>query len=470
MIDSVESANQAVREASPALYEALSPLGRRAFFPRDIPFQAAQARGKAYNGTIGQITDGAGGAVALPSMAAALSGLPDAARNRAFLYSPIEGVPEVRRLWREWQRRDLPDGPAGPGWPDGPADGGRELLSTTPTITAGLTHGLSIAADLFGGEGRAVAVPSPFWGNYRQAFALRTGARIVTAPAYREGRFDPGAIAAALSSEEAGLAAGEPAVAIVNYPSNPGGYSPTEEERRTLAASLVRVAETRPLVVLCDDAYAGLVFEEDVPSRSPFWDLQGLHPNLVPVKIDGATKEFSFFGGRVGFVTFPFDPDAPVAEALESKVKCMVRAAMGSPVATSQIVLLQALASGRAAEEVEGVRRLLAGRWRGLAGALAEVDRDLLEPLPSNAGCFALVALGPEPRERGLTAGRIRLHLLDEEDTGLVSVGDDHLRIAHCSVAEADLPELVRRMERGVRTLCASSSSRDRDPPPPASV
>jgi aspartate/methionine/tyrosine aminotransferase len=455
MIDTVESANRAIREASPALDAALSPLGRRAFFPRDIPFQAAQARGKAYNGTIGQITDGAGGAVALPSMAAALSGLPDAARNRAFLYSPIEGIAEVRSLWREWQRRALPERA------DLSADGG-ELLSTLPTVTAGLTHGLSICADLFGGEGRVVAVPAPFWGNYRQAFALRTGARIVSAPAYRRDggavRWDPGAIEAALTSnggsDEAGLAPGEPAVAIVNFPSTPGGYSPTAEERSALAESLVRVAEVRPLVVLCDDAYAGLVFEDGVPRHSPFWDLQGLHPNLVPVKIDGSTKEFSFFGGRVGFVTFPFEPGTPVAEALESKVKNMVRAAMGSPVATSQVVLLQALTSGTAAQEVEGVRRLLADRWRALSDALAGVDRELLDPLPSNSGCFALVALGPKPRERGLTAGRIRLHLLEAEDTGLVSVGDDYLRIAHCSVAEKDLPELVRRMERGVATLC----------------
>ena len=176
-------------------------------------------------------------------------------------------------------------------------------------------------------------------------------------------------------------------------------------------------------MVLCDDAYAGLVFEEGIPARSLFWDLQGRHPNLVPVKIDGATKEFSFFGGRVGFVTFRLRPGVAGAEALESKVKCLVRAAMGSPVATSQIVLLQALESGHAAQGVERVRRLLAGRWRALAEALARVDGELLDPLPSNAGCFALVALGPKPKAKGLTAGTIRLHLLEAEDTGLVSVG-----------------------------------------------
>lgn len=442
MIETVETANAAIREASPALHAALSPLGRRAFFPQDVPFQAAQARGKAFNGTIGQITDGRGRAVPLPSMAAALGGLAPEARNRALLYSPVEGIPEVRRRWRAWQRREVPE----------------TSPSTLPAVTAGLTHGLALAADLFGGEGRVVAVPAPFWGNYRQAFALRTGARIVSAPAYRDGRWDPRAVEAALAG--AALPPGEPAICIVNFPSNPGGYSPAPAEREELLRSLVRVASDRPLVVISDDAYAGLVYEREVMARSLFWDLAGRHPNLVPVKVDGATKEFSFFGGRVGFLTFAVDPGSPAAEALESKVKCLVRAGLGSPVATSQVVLLQALESGEAAAQVEEVRRLLEGRYRALRQALSGCDPAFVVPLPFNSGCFALVALGPEARDAGLTAGAVRHHLLDAEDTGLVSIGDEHLRIAHCSVAEADLPELVRRLERGVAALARAQPVR----------
>lgn len=442
MIGSAETANDAIREASPALAAALSPLGRRAFFPQDIPFQAAEARGKTYNGTIGQITDGHGGAVPLPSMAAALDGMAPDARNRALLYSPVEGIPEVRRLWRDWQRRDAAEG----------------LPSTLPLVTGGLTHGLALAADLFGGDGRAVAVAAPFWGNYRQTFALRTGARVVSAPAYEAGAFSPRAIETALAG--AGLAPGEPAVCIVNTPSNPGGYSPDPAEREELVASLVRAAAERPLVVLVDDAYAGLVYEDGIPSRSLFWDLQGRHANLVPVKIDGATKEFSFFGGRVGFLTFAFEPGSPAAEALESKVKCLVRAGMGSPVAISQMVLREALASPDAAAQVEAVRRLLAGRYRALRAALAGCDPALLTPLPFNSGCFALVALGPEAGASGLSAGAVRRHLLDVEETGLVSIGERHLRIAHCSVAEEDLPELVRRLERGVAALTGPAAAR----------
>jgi len=341
-----------------------------------------------------------------------------------------EGLPEVRRLWRAWQRRGV-----------NPA-----LPTSLPLITVGLSHGLSLLADLFGGEGRAVAIPRPFWGNYRQAFAVRTGSRVLTAPGYVDGCYNVHAIADAL----AGVPEGEPAVAILNLPSNPGGYSLTPAERDAVRASLLEVAERRPLVVVCDDAYAGLVYEPDVPRVSLFWDLIGSHPNLVPVKVDGATKEFSFFGGRVGFLTFALDPGSDEAREMEGKVRMLVRSGVRAPIETSQRVLLEALRNERIGEEIEQVRRLLEGRYRALKEALAQADPGLLTVLPFNSGCFALVEL-PEPL--GLTSEQVRRHLLEHYETGLISLEPRYLRIAHCSVDAGALPELARRLEQGVKEL-----------------
>jgi aspartate/methionine/tyrosine aminotransferase len=433
MRDPLADVNAPLEAGAPALFRALSPLGRRAYFPADIPAQGAQARGKALNGTIGQITDGRGGAVPLPRLAEALSGLAAEDRNQALLYSPIEGMPEVRRRWREWQRRGL----------RGPAE---SLPSSLPLVTAGLTHALAILADLFGGEGRALALPRPFWGNYRQTFAVRTGATVRTAPAYVEGRFNVHAFAEALD----GLPDGEPAVAILNLPSNPGGYSLMVEERQQMLESLRAIAERRPFVVICDDAYAGLVFEPEIPRSSLFWELIGLHPNLVPVKVDGATKELSFFGGRVGFLTFAAEPASDVAQALESKMKLLVRSVIGSPAAASQVAVLHALRHDGIASQVEAVRALLDERYHVLKKALAEIDPRLLTVLPFNSGCFALAEL-PEPL--GLTSEQVRRHLLDHHDTGLISMEPRYLRIAHCSVDAAALPELARRLEKGIKEL-----------------
>lgn len=439
MSELVARTNEVLAEATPALFRALGPLGRRLAFPPDIPFQAAQARGKNYNATIGQITDGAGRALPLSAIAAGLVGLDETDRNRALLYSPVEGIAELRDRWRSWQRRGVGD----------------EVPSTLPIVVDGLTHGLAMVADLFGAEGRALAVPQPFWGNYRQTFTTRTGCRVVSAPAYRAGHFNPLAWEEALAEQPDG----EPALALVNLPSNPGGYSPTSDERAVLVDSLVRIAAARPLVVLCDDAYAGLVFEDDVPTTSLFWDLAArvadprdeADRNLIPVKVDGATKELLYFGGRVGFVTFALPPGSAAAVALESKVKCLTRAVVGSPVATSQVLMLQALRDPeRTAAEFTGARELLAGRYRALRAALAEVDHTWLRPLPFNSGCFALLEL---PEELGLVAEDVRQHLLEHEDTGLVSIAPRYLRIAFCSIAEPAIPELVKRIERGVRTL-----------------
>src|SRR5262245_14905889 len=127
-------ADETLRAEAPAVWAALSPLGRRLYQPANfLPQQTAEARGTEYNGTIGQITDGAGRPLPLAPMAAALSGLPGAARDRAFLYSPVEGIAEVRAAWRARQRRGIPD----------------EIPSSLPIATSGRELAISAAAEMF---------------------------------------------------------------------------------------------------------------------------------------------------------------------------------------------------------------------------------------------------------------------------------------------------------------------------------
>lgn len=434
-MSTAEALNQTLEREAPAVAAALSPLGRRAFYPPDIPFQAAQARGKKYNATIGQITDGAGRILALPTIAAALDRLSDEDRNRALLYSPIEGIAELRERWQKWQAPS-----------PSPVAGGKVPASSVPIVTCGLAHALALTADVFAGPGRKVFIPAPFWGNYRQVYGVRTGAEVVAVPAFPGYRFDPRALAVAISQ----LPTGEPAVALLNIPANPTGYSPTPEERRALAASLLWEAEKRPIVVVCDDAYAGLVYEQGIPTESLFWDLAGRSPNLIPLLVTGSTKELVFFGGRVGFLTLPWASDSPITGALESKIKGLIRSGIGSPPALSQMVLLQALRKDDIRKEIAVVVGVLADRYRALRSELARAEREhgAFRVLPFNSGVFALVEL-PE----GIDADRLRRHLLDNEDVGLVSIGEKYLRIAFCSLAVEAVPELVKRLVRGVGVL-----------------
>ena len=426
----LERINATLREEAPAVWAALSPLGRDVVYPPDIPFQAAQARGTRYNATIGQITDGAGSVLRLEAIESSLR-LEEDDRNKALLYSPIGGLDELRGLWERWQR------PAG-----------FDALSP-PLVTVGLTHGLALVADLFAGQDTPVIVPQPSWGNYRQVFGLRRGARMISVDAYRKpspNQFEwrPDAIAEALDE----LPEGAPALAILNLPSNPGGYMPSAEERNALSSSLEAAASRRPVVVICDDAYAGLVYEPGVPSESVFWDLLGRHENLLPIRLAGSTKEFLLFGGRVGFLTLPFASGTAVADALDNKLRGLIRSGVGSPAALSQVVLLQALRQAEIGQEVEAIRALLGRRRSRLAEALqraAEQTGGRLRPLPANAGAFALIEL-----DESLNAAELRLRLIEESDVGLVSIGDRYLRIAFCSLAEEDVEELVARLVSAV--------------------
>ncbi|HEX4966545.1 MAG TPA: aminotransferase class I/II-fold pyridoxal phosphate-dependent enzyme [Thermoanaerobaculia bacterium] len=318
--DPILDPDTVIREASPALWLALSPLGRSLRQPASfLPLQTAEARGKPFNATIGQITDGRGGAVPLPSMAAAFSGLDEAERSRAFLYSSVEGFPDLRRLWREWQRR-----------------GARpETPSSLPMVTVGTAQALALAAELVVAEGRKVVLPDPPRDGDRELFTIRLGAEPILCDCCRGGRFDPVAVSRLL----AGFPEGEPAVVVLEFPRKDTGYEPKSRERTSFCWALAGAAEHRPVVAIVDDTWEGL----GTPSTSLFWGMIGLHPNLVPIKVDGAEGQLGFAGGRIGFITFPFEPESGIAVALESKLKMLLRAELGSPSAASQVVLLRGL-------------------------------------------------------------------------------------------------------------------------------
>jgi len=318
--DPIREPDTVIREVSPALWLALSPLGRTLRQPASfLPLQTAEARGKTFNATIGQITDGRGGAVPLPAMAAALAGLDEAERSRAFLYSSVEGFPDLRRLWREWQRRGVR----------------AEIPSSLPMVTVGTTQALALAAGLVVAEGRKVVLPAPTRDGDRELFTVRLGAEAMPCDCCRGGRFDPAAIPRLL----AGLPEGEPAVVVTEFPRQGTGYEPKSRERTAFCWALAGAAERRPVVAIVDDTWEG----PGTPSTSLFWGMIGLHPHLVPLKVDGAEGQLGFAGGRIGFLTFPFEPESGIAVALESKLKMLLRAEVGSPPAASQVLLLRAL-------------------------------------------------------------------------------------------------------------------------------
>ena len=383
------------------------------FFPMGIPAQAGEAKGCPINATIGQLTDGHGGALALPAISQHIQGL---STEQATLYTPQGGNKDLRAAWLN----KLKASGAGP--------------MSLPFCTVGLTHGLSLLADLFVDEDTDVLLPNPGWGNYNLIFGVRGGGRVHRYPVLEGGRFAETAIADALEKVQT------KGVLVLNFPGNPTGYTPTPDEVRPWLDAIKKT--TKSIVVICDDAYAGFVYEDGLQERSVFHELSDApRDTVLTAKVDGATKELCFFGGRVGFVTF--GTDGPAADALESKLKGMARASVSTGSATAQAMVLSALRNPDLEAQQHDRRSIGQARYRCLRDALAEAG---LVASPFNSGFFALIAVPGDPNA-------LRLRLL-ERGVGVVALPQHGaIRVAFSSTAIEHIPELVKTIASEVGTL-----------------
>lgn len=408
--------NDRIRAINPVILEALSPLGRRSFFPKGIPFQAGQAKDCHINATIGQITDGAGSPLPMAPMAEKLSGLKP---TDAFLYAPIQGRDATRKAWHAKLAAEDP----------------RMEQVALGQVTAGICHALSMGADLFFSPGETLIIPDLYWDNYETVFQVRLEGDFKTFPFYNAaGGFNVEGLRATLAAHPG------KANVLLNFPSNPNGYSPTHAELKAIADVLVEAAAVRPVVVFCDDAYHGLVFEPTATSKSLFFELIQRHPNLIPLKCDGVTKELSFFGGRVAFLHFGVDK--ALGEILVDKCKGLIRSGIGGTVGLSQALTEVELADPRHPAEFERVRATLERRCHQLKAALAKPTRHW-RVFPFNAGCFCLLEL-----REGLRAEEVRQRMIREESVGVVSQGERCIRLAFCSLKEEAIQPLVEALER----------------------
>jgi aspartate/methionine/tyrosine aminotransferase len=228
-------------------------------------------------------------------------------------------------------------------------------------------------------------------------------------------------------------------VLVLNFPHNPTGYTPTKTEARALAQELVRLAATGlRLVVLCDDAYFGLFYEEDVYPNSIFTLLHNAHENLLAIKVDGATKEDFVWGFRVGFLTFGargLNDDH--YEAINQKVLGTIRTTISSSSRVGQTLLYKELSS----LVYHGIKvkfaKVLEERFRTVKTILeTRVTGKSLKALPFNSGYFMTFEL-----TRG-TSEELRRHLLKTEGIGTIALNDKYLRIAYSSVDNRDLRAL----------------------------
>jgi aspartate/methionine/tyrosine aminotransferase len=427
--------NARLEAAAPEVLGMLSALGRRLYYPKGILTQSAEARQKAHrsNATIGIATEG-DEPMHLPSLARALHGISPA---DAFDYASPGGRPGLRERWRE---KLLAENPSLVGRRFG-----------LPVVTSAITHGLFLAGDLFVDPGDRIVVPDKLWGNYRLTYEVRLGGQLATFPFYAGGGFNVEGFARALAEQAANR---EKVLALLNFPNNPTGYVPTPAEGEAIVRALLEAAArgTR-IVAILDDAYFGLFYHlgGESMTESLFGGLVGRHPNLLAVKLDGATKELFAWGLRCGFITFGpgrAETADEVAEVLDAKVRGAIRSGISNVSQLSQTLVEHALGSSSIAEERKAKRELLRARAERVHEiAAAPRFRESWELYPFNSGYFMCVAV------KGADAERVRVHLLDRYGIGVIATSPTDVRIAFSCLELDEIEPLFETLHRAIQEL-----------------
>lgn len=308
-----------------------------------------------------------------------------------------------------------------------------------PVATNALSHGLSIVADLFVDEGDAVVLPEKNWENYELTFGVRRGAVMVQYPLYDDNnKFNaPGLRDALLSQRERGKA-----IVLLNFPNNPTGYTPGEEECRAIVNAIRDAAEAGiNVVAVTDDAYFGLFFEKS-QHESLFGQLCDLHERVMPIKVDGATKEEYVWGFRVGFITYGGTSEACLA-ALEQKTMGIIRATISSGAHPSQTFVLRALQSPEFEQQKAEKYAIMKGRANRVKNLLDSGKYgNTLQYYPFNSGYFMCLKLDVD-------AETVRQRLLGD-GVGTIALGESDLRVAFSCIEEHQLEDLFDRIYQAV--------------------
>jgi aspartate/methionine/tyrosine aminotransferase len=241
-------------------------------------------------------------------------------------------------------------------------------------------------------------------------------------------------------------------IIILNFPNNPTGYTPTVAEAEFLVDVMTQAARSGlKQVVVCDDAYFGLFFDSTCLPESIFGYLANAHPNILPIKLDGATKEEFAWGFRVGFLTYGAagagNMDA-VHAALEKKTIGSIRAGISNSPHPTQTIVLKALQSPSFVNEQAQKRAILRRRVERLHEVLRKKEyAEAWTPYPFNSGYFMCVRLS------GLDAEKYRLHLLDRYQVGVIATDPTDIRVAFSCVEEEKIEELFDVMLQAFRDL-----------------
>lgn len=405
--------NKGIQNTAPTVFALLSDLGRRIYLPKGILSQSTEATVQAYhiNATRAVATVDS----QLMHLNVSHIRVPTLPPESVYGYPPILGNSELRKLWKTHICTENP------------------LLNEAqiglPIVTSGLTHCFSLLSDLFVNPGDTLVLPDKCWGNYRLTFETKAGAVIQNYPFFNTDMcFNINGFRKSLYATDS-----DKVLILLNFPHNPTGYSLTLNEAHQIRDAIVSCADKgKNVLVMVDDAYSGFWYDTNVMHESLFGVLVGCHPNVVPVKVDGTTKEEYAWGLRIGFLTFGFPESA--MQPIEEKLSGLIRVNTSGAAQLSQTLILEAMKTVGHIEQKQRNFEILKER----ALKVQQIANDsrfakLWDVYPSHAGYFVCLSL------RSVNAESVRQMLLDEHGIGTIALSETELRVAFSCIDLTDI-------------------------------
>ncbi|MFW9951474.1 MAG: aminotransferase class I/II-fold pyridoxal phosphate-dependent enzyme [Candidatus Thorarchaeota archaeon] len=448
------------------LYSAFSKVGKRVFLPQGIFYWADRAKNEAeLIGTIGEAYAFEHDFIDESSsnwVPCYLEGVKDYLKNLAIddlvPYSSIPGIKQLRQVWKDWiiekslynknnQQEQL-----------------NKLINyiTMPLITSGVTNGIFLSCSLFLNPEEKIIAPNKRWGNYDNIVEKYLGAKIKPFEFFKEQKFNLHSFSDAIDDV---AKTQEKITAIVNFPNNPTGYMPLEDETRDIIDLLVEKQNNLniPIIVIVDDAYEPYVFTESPRNKSIFYSLQQLDEDIIPVKLDGVTKELLIYGARIGFLTIGLKPSWTKTQEELNKLNQEVDnilSGFNRIIISNSNHFYQSLVLKLFKEQGitnilkmrDKVYNLLKTRYLLINQELSKIEDPNISIDPNSGGFFVFVNLNPDK----IKANEFADFLLKKYRLGVIPIEKPQeqvngIRIAYCSIDLKNIPEFIKRIKLALK-------------------
>ncbi|MFX1557039.1 MAG: aminotransferase class I/II-fold pyridoxal phosphate-dependent enzyme [Promethearchaeota archaeon] len=444
------------------LYNCFSELGKRIYLPEGIFYWSGRAKKEAdFIGTIGTAYAfekdfiNHGTSEWLPCYLGDIKNyIKNLKINDLVPYASITGLQDLRSIWKEWiiKKSNFKE--------QIDKDKIDHLMNFTsiPIITSGVTSAIFLSCAMFLNPGEYVICPNKRWENYDNIIERFLGAKIYSFEFFLDNKFNFEGLEKSILEVSKTQ---EKVVILLGFPNNPTGFIPTWKEANQFVKSLVSLQKriNKPIIILIDDAYEPYTYSESVINRSIFYDFQQLREDIIPLKLDGITKELLMYGGRIGFMTMGLKPSwvnnleelEQLKTELDNKLSGMIRSTISNCNHFYQAITLKIFKEKgmeKIIKEREAVKNLLKKRFEKFNLELRKIVSPNISIDPNSGGFFIFLNLSSDK----IKATEFAECLLKEYKVGVIPIENDQeningIRIAYSSIDIHQIAEMVNRIK-----------------------